>query len=60
MIAPLTPSVHSPVKRGETSRTALTATFEEGYAKWQAANGGLFELPVAEVIDVIFGLHPER
>lgn len=38
----------------------MTATFEEGYADWQAANGGLFELPVAEVIDVIFGLHPER
>ena len=34
---------------------AMTATFEEGYAEWQAANGGLFELPVAEVIDVIFG-----
>lgn len=34
---------------------AMTATFEEGYAEWQAANGGLFERPVAEVIDVIFG-----
>lgn len=37
----------------------MTPTFEEGYAEWQAANGGLFTLPVAEVIDVIFGLHPE-
>lgn len=37
----------------------MTATFEEGYAEWQAANGGLFTLPVAEVIGVIFGLHPE-
>jgi len=39
---------------------AMTPTFEDGYAEWQAANGGLFELPVAEVIDVIFGLHPEN
>ena len=38
----------------------MTATFEEGYAEWQSAHGGLFELPVAEVIDVIFDLHPER
>jgi hypothetical protein len=37
----------------------MTATFEDGYAEWQAANGVVFTLPVAEVIDVIFGLHPE-
>lgn len=44
----------------------MTATFEDGYAEWQAAHGGVFEPPVPaeagipEVIDVIFGEHPER
>ena len=37
----------------------MTATFEDGHAEWQAANGGLFTLPAAEGIDVIFGLHPK-
>ena len=35
------------------ARPDFPATFEEGIATWREANGGIFTIPVAEIVDII-------